>query len=180
MIIIQTKDHYFIARFISNDVGLGFCPLKRLAFMIGAVFPDVNVLSYFKEGRLNGHTYMCSRSFIGDTINYVQGLDTKNVFDWFKIGMALHYLQDSFTYAHNESFRGGIFKHFEYESRLHEVIRNSYSQVSLKAFENMTDNKQKLICRLYKNYCKKLKYTTKDDTAYIVLSSVLFLKNIIK
>gem|GEM_PF-2709622 len=176
MIIIQTKDHYFIARYLSKEIGLCFCPVKRAAFVLGSVFPDVNVFSYFKGNGLKGHSYRYSRRFISNTMSCFEKQEAKSPADWFRIGVALHYVQDSFTYAHNECFKGGIIKHFEYENRLHEQLGNSFDRIALKMTRDKPYNySDRIIGKLYKSYRTKDIHTTESDTAYILMSSLSFL-----
>lgn len=150
--------------------------MKRVAFVIGSVFPDINVFSYFKGNGLKGHSYRYSRRFISNTMSCFEKQEAKSPADWFRIGVALHYVQDSFTYAHNECFKGGILKHFEYENRLHELLGNSFDKIAVRITQNKHSNTgDRTIGKLYKSYRTKNSHTAGSDTAYILLSSISFL-----
>ena len=117
---METKDHYSLSRFMTRRMKLNLP--KKLAFMMGNVFPDLNPLSYLQGANaadLDGHTYQARRNLMSRT--YSSGFkDT--VSGWFHAGEMMHYIADSFTRPHNKEFKFSFPQHVIYERRLHSVF----------------------------------------------------------
>lgn len=167
MIILQTKDHYKIARYLSEDVGLFSSDIKRLAFITGSIFPDINLLSYFKGKGSLGHSYSKREKEINKAIEYFK--DNRTITAYFRLGVALHYIQDSFTFPHNEHAGISAFSHLSYESKLHNLLCGYlYSQSDVH--RNLNCSVIYAIKMLHEKYCCA-KSCAHKDLAYIIVLS---------
>lgn len=118
---MKTKDHRLLGEFLLKNTSL--CPGKkeRTLFLIGCVEPDYNPFTYllgFFVHPFRGHHAENSARYLGwlESVSLKRGL--KRPLDWFVAGVALHYLADAFTFAHNSSFTGNLAQHKEYERKL--------------------------------------------------------------
>ncbi|MBS7009234.1 zinc dependent phospholipase C family protein [Anaerostipes sp.] len=120
---METKDHYSLSRLLARRMKLNFP--KSLAFTLGNVFPDLNLLSYLKGASaadLDGHTYQARRNLMSRTYSS-EFRDTLQ--GWFHAGEMMHYIADSFTRPHNKEFKFSFPQHVLYERRLHSVFRKT-------------------------------------------------------
>lgn len=167
MIILQTKDHYKIARYLSEDVGLFNTEIKRLAFIAGSIFPDINLFSYIKGKGSLGHSYSRREKEIYNAIESF--MDNRTIYAYFRLGVALHYIQDSFTFPHNEHAGIRALSHLSYENKLHNLLCGYlYSQSDVP--RNINCNAISAIRKLREKYCC-VKSCAHNDLAYIIVSS---------
>lgn len=122
---MQTKDHLYIGKYaVDNSIPIKFS--HRTAFIAGCVEPDINPVSYIKgslsKKTLGGHNYDNSRKYMARTIQSLSCKATWNTLDYFYFGRVIHYVIDSFTYPHNNVFKGSIRNHSRFEAELHQVV----------------------------------------------------------
>lgn len=102
--------------------------LLRQAFMIGCVEPDTNVATYFrgclKYRNIKGHNKENAEKHILRQLENKRFNCIMNVWRCFALGATLHYLSDSFTFAHNGAFGENIQEHRRYEWGLHYVLED--------------------------------------------------------
>ena len=122
---MKTKDHRLLGEFLLKNTSLFPGKKERTFFLFGCVEPDYNPFTYllgFFIHPFRGHHVENSARYLGwlESISRKRGL--KRPFDWFIAGVALHYLADAFTFAHNPAFTGNLSRHKEYESELSQVF----------------------------------------------------------
>lgn len=133
---MQSKDHILLGKYILIQQNLKLPLVKKLFFLFGCIEPDLNPLTYtrgsLRHKFLHGHHAENAKKHLSKIIKKMRnsGIHTRR--QWFIFGTALHYLADSFTFAHNSDFSGGLREHRYYESLLHPVflrfLRQSLSE----------------------------------------------------
>ncbi len=174
MINLQTKDHYIIARYLTDDVGLFRCKSCKKAFVLGCVYPDMNLFSYITGGTLRGHNYDCRRKYIAEELEKLTVKPSPTPAEAFRMGMLLHYIQDSFTYAHDNRFKGNINQHFHYETLLHNQMMLFMQNTAFAEIGSIESSSlQKRFDSLRGEYISRPK-SINNDCAFILWSSISF------
>lgn len=130
---METKDHLLLAAALAKELQLSGG--KRMAFIFGNLEPDINPLSYLSPScrkKFDGHSYQCRRGFIEKIL---KGASCKSCVDWYRAGVAVHYIADSFTRPHNESFNYRWKDHVAYEHRLHQKIQGQMKELKKLNYE---------------------------------------------
>ncbi len=119
---MQTKDHYLLGEFLLNEQGIRLDSLRKKLFLLGCIEPDYNPLTYargsVKYRFLHGHNAENARKHLEHLAEKLTASGVKTPYQWFCFGAALHYLADSFTFAHNSIFSGSLKEHRVYETLL--------------------------------------------------------------
>jgi hypothetical protein len=115
---MRTVDHAAFAVNFSRRVLKIDSPFKKAGFVIGNLLPDFSYHTYCKG---IGHGFSTARKKLvlawqskrrhGETVGF-----------YFRLGVAAHYLCDSFTYPHNVQFCGTLAGHVRYENVMHSVF----------------------------------------------------------
>lgn len=123
---MQSIDHYILGRYIIENCNIHTDRLSEKMFMAGCIEPDLNPLTYMrgsiKYHFLHGHNADNSRRHLMHVMEKLGDKGLKSPVQWFVFGTAIHYIADSFTFAHNEMFGGNIAEHVRYEKFLHPVF----------------------------------------------------------
>ncbi len=127
---MKQKDHLALGRYLIsagmiNRTG-ALPPLCRLAFLSGCVLPDYLPHTYLhgfrKSHAMRGHHTAYSKRHIQTVLARLQKRGIRHHGDLFRLGLLLHYVADSFTYAHTAAFPGDMREHRRYELRLHATF----------------------------------------------------------
>lgn len=120
---MQNKDHYLLGCFILKRYGACIEPICQKLFLLGCVEPDWNLVTYtrgsIKHRFLHGHNAENVQKHLTHMTERLMKTGVRTPLQWFYFGAALHYLADSFTFAHNRIFTGSIIEHRQYEKVLH-------------------------------------------------------------
>lgn len=123
---MQTRDHALLGRFLLELKGARLDPVCRKLFLLGCIEPDWNPVTYvrgsLKYQMLHGHNAENARAHLMRLTAKLRKSGVRTPLQWFRFGAALHYLADSFTFAHNQIFTGGLMEHHLYEKLLHPVF----------------------------------------------------------
>lgn len=92
--------------------------VNRFALMLGCILPDLLVHTYLK-----GHTWKGSRDSMEDMLSQLEKQGSMNFISFLRLGYVMHYIEDYFTFPHNENFHKGFFSHVAYERKLSRFIR---------------------------------------------------------
>lgn len=134
---MKTESHFKLALYLSKAY-LSSLPLKvRIAFVLGSVEPDFNLLSYlkgFKVRAFYGHNWENSREYIKNSLKYRRQTKCTSFTDGFYLGRLLHFIDDAFTYPHNRMYDKGLKNHSLYEKALHKALMR---QLDREAFEKL-------------------------------------------
>lgn len=109
---MQNKDHYLLGCFILKRYGACIEPICQKLFLLGCVEPDWNLVTYtrgsIKHRFLHGHNAENVQKHLTHMTERLMKTGVHTPLQWFYFGAALHYLADSFTFAHNRIFTGSI------------------------------------------------------------------------
>lgn len=123
---MNIKDHVALAKQLLRHAP---CPLSRaasLGILVGSALPDCNPLTYLSGVRchqgLHGHNAEVREKTIGRLLHRMRRGNVGGFFDGVRLGIALHYLADAFTYPHHAYYPGTLRDHLAYERELHREM----------------------------------------------------------
>ena len=122
-IAMRKKSHVALARYLVRGLGSEELSRHRKAFCLGSILPDLNP-KMFKVPHEYDTTFELFRDLCRQTLYEAAeaGEENERVL-WRRMGVAMHYLADYFTYPHNASFTGSLKDHCMYESELKYRMR---------------------------------------------------------
>lgn len=201
---MQTKDHLALGQYLAQTFHI-IAPVKRAAFVIGTIMPDINKCSYIRgyfqlrcayarnlqSGLLTlndhrrmligGHTAEGSRFYVNEIYRSLQKKKHLTVLDYYRLGKGVHYLADRFTYPHTMTYTDGFFSHIRYEKQLHTAMRKL-----LSALPDLRKNVDVCFKKIDFNGMYRCYRTDKDgigtvlhDCFYIVAVCIAYLENIL-
>lgn len=150
---MKKKDHLMLASFILRLADASVLSLHSTAFTAGCIEPDLNVFSYLRGSRkgkkFHGHNAGNCRTHLEKLLGKIEERGLTSGYDCFLLGVAMHYIADSFTAVHNTNMLDVDVKtHLEYENSLHDELIKTLSKpfifeqdllnISLKDY--VTDN----------------------------------------
>lgn len=192
---MQTKDHLQFGRYLAEIFAIDEGP-RKMAFILGNIMPDINKFSYirgyvqlrrsctsrpsFTQRRrmlIGGHTAEGSCKYVNH-MYYKQCKKQKlYLWDYYRIGKALHYLADRFTYPHTMAYEEGFFSHVAYEKELHLAFSDLLRSVGNVRYRVTTCFRHIDFCALYMAY-RRSKASVENDCAYILAACTAYLENI--
>ena len=123
---MQTEDHYLLGYFLLEHHQARLRPICQKLFLLGCIEPDWNLITYARGSLryrfLHGHNAENVRKHLKYLTEKLCKTGVQTPLQWFRFGAALHYLADSFTFAHNDIFAGSLKEHRLYEKLLHAVF----------------------------------------------------------
>ena len=150
----------------------------RRAFLFGCIEPDINLFSHLdltkreKKPHFHGHNHPYLDQRITRLACKLHRQQTKSSpLYFFRLGVLLHYLADSFTFAHNMNFHGNFRAHNAYENALHDYFLKRLCRLSTSFFQTthrFDYNKFRV------NYLKT-KPSLASDFSFILLATRAFL-----
>ncbi len=177
---MKSSSHKRIGQFLAAQHFYDLSPMYIRAFMLGCVQPDKNPTTYLKGSIrfqwLRGHNYENSCRYMIRLCRRMERKKTLTLADYYQLGKLMHYVADSFTYAHNREFGGNLRRHRLYEQRLDVCLRKYISRISLDA---PTASRAEDVIRMNRRLYCTLPHSTVHDvyfsliTCYGVLSSLL-------
>lgn len=124
---MQTRDHKALATFLIENSRYNIRRLCAKAFISGNFAPDYNPFKYIygaiKKPRFGVHNDENTRSYIYCELRILNKKRRLTPYDFFRFGVIMHLLADSFTYPHTKAFSGTIGEHRVYEKLLHTEFR---------------------------------------------------------
>lgn len=123
-----TGDHFLLARWLLKQ-GQSKLPRRFAAGLLtGSVLPDCNPFTYFRGIRggqgLYGHHAEITRGKICALLAGSEKPGKAGFLRGLRLGTALHYLADAFTYPHHQYYQGSLADHVSYEKSLHRTFRD--------------------------------------------------------
>lgn len=123
---MQSKDHVILGSFLLEKFRESLSPLKKALFLFGCVEPDLNPTTYLRGSRKNeflrGHNAENAKEHTEKLVEKLLESGVETPAEWFRLGTALHYTADAFTFPHNSFFAGTLKEHIEYESIFHPIF----------------------------------------------------------
>ena len=111
---MNKKCHWSLASHLMGD---GSWRLRGLALKVGSIMPDILLHTY-----LTGHKYDTTASAVEANLAELKRTGSWTLRNCFRLGYNLHFLEDYFTYPHNNHFEGGFIAHCWYEHRLSKAM----------------------------------------------------------
>lgn len=170
---MKKKDHQALGKFLLNSDernAVLYSKWRQKLFMLGCVSPDFIPFTYFRGLRESraflGHNARYSAGYIQKRLNRFQKNGLYHWWDMFRFGMLMHYLADSFTFPHAETYDGNMSNHRKYEVALH----GQFSEY-LKHCKSRKASKTESLSAFFRQ--KRLAYESgmhsyEDDCHYIV------------
>ncbi len=135
---MKTKDHFILGNNLAANYLNSISSVYRKAFILGNIFPDINVFSYlrgtFSHKKISGHSFECSADCIKKLTDNLHNIKKFSISDYFNLGKLIHYTADAFTFAHNNCFYGNLISHIQYEEKLHSEFQKLNEQNKKHAF----------------------------------------------
>ena len=169
---MKKKDHLMLASFILDLFDSSVLTLHSAAFTAGCIEPDLNVFSYLrgsrKEKKFHGHNAGNCRTHLEKLLGKIEGRGLTSGYDCFLLGVAVHYIADSFTAVHNTDILDVDVKtHLEYENRLHEELMRALSKPFIFEQNTMNTSLKDYVTDNHHSYSASAP-STKNDSSYIV------------
>lgn len=131
---MNITDHVALAKQLLRHAS---CPLSRtasLGILVGSALPDCNPLTYLSgvpcHQGLHGHNAEVRGKTIGRLLRRMQWGNAGGFFAGVRLGIALHYLADAFTYPHHAYYPGTLRDHLAYERELHREMAEQLRQAN--------------------------------------------------
>ena len=127
---MKVLDHKLLAEYIISQNHDFNNKKEKLAFIIGAMEPDINPMTYIRAVRVGNPFKSHFAKALEKKIEKLSiELAAKEEFttkDFFKLGQLTHFVADTFTYPHNANFDKNMFKHAKYErNELHPALKKT-------------------------------------------------------
>lgn len=176
---MRTVDHAVMAvRFDRRFLKISN-PLNTLSFIIGNIIPDYSFHTYSKK---IGHNFKTARKKLllawQSKCSHGEGA----VF-YFRMGVAAHYICDSFTFPHNRCFNGTLMKHIAYEKAMHKQFLKKDLTAENSPVFSQPESCMRYLEQLHGKYIRLKKQAPKADLSWIshalktaLLSSLMFPK----
>ena len=169
---MKKKDHLLLASFILDLFDSSVLTLHSAAFTAGCIEPDLNVFSYLrgsrKEKKFHGHNAGNCRTHLEKLLGKIEGRGLTSGYDCFLLGIAVHYIADSFTAVHNTDILDVDVKtHLEYENRLHEELMRALSKPFIFEQDMLNTSLKDYVTDNHHSYSASAP-STKNDCSYIV------------
>lgn len=198
---MQTKDHLALGRYLAHTFHIDN-HADYAAFVLGNIMPDINKFSYIrgyfqllaasrrKKTRrhlsindhrrmlIGGHTAEGSRFFVNRIYRTLVKKEQLTIYDYYRIGKAMHYLADRFTFPHTMTYGDGFFSHVRYEKILHYHMRNMITwipdmrEVVKRCFHNVDFNS------MYRSY-RRDAGKPEHDCLHILAVCIAYFENIL-
>lgn len=114
--------HIFIGATAMKNSGIKIGFIKKLAFIIGNVLPDVYI-------PIKRHHCCDSVKNISYHLKKLEKSDKYGIVRYIRLGMTMHYTCDYFCRAHNDATMHINAKHIRYEHALGEYIKSHKNDV---------------------------------------------------
>ncbi|MGI5970363.1 MAG: zinc dependent phospholipase C family protein [Oscillospiraceae bacterium] len=180
--ILKTKSHELLGKFLIDGLFVLPAPKHEKAFKMGCVGPDYNYLTYIKCSRklqlFRGHNSINTKSFIRRTIGRLQKSRRWGMLHYYRLGKLIHYVSDSFTYAHNERFGNKISEHRQYELKLQAFFSDYILKQQSMLLRLGEQNLEETISLIHKQYLKT-KAGILTDARYIFVAAGLVFNQLI-
>lgn len=123
---MQTRDHLELGYFLLAKLRSPALDVHARAFLLGCVEADYNCFSYLRgflrHKKFYGHNAENTRTYIENRIGRIQSKGLRSAWDYFRLGVMLHYLADAFTAPHNAFWSDNLAAHKAYEKKLHRRL----------------------------------------------------------
>lgn len=109
---------------VTSRLATNLTKVGKFWLLLGSIGPDLLVHTYYVGHRWN--------ETFEKTCKKLYNLEQWGNLNWLsclKLGYALHYIEDYFTYPHNDVFEGTLPEHYKYEIEFSSYISDKKSKV---------------------------------------------------
>ena len=161
---MNKKCHWSLASYLIGDSSWR---LRGFALKLGSIMPDILVHTY-----VVGHKYDATAARVEENLTALQENGTWSLGDCFRLGYNLHFLEDYFTYPHNNHFEGGFIDHCLYEHRLSKAM-SGYLRENRSADCDAPNAGRSIRAVLHNHHAAYMKSapSPENDAAYIVAAA---------
>lgn len=168
---MKRLSHLALGRYLIDN-SLGDLPAtERTAFMLGCIQPDYNPLSYIKGSfticRLRGHHFRSAQAVMKRLAKKLENAEFWGPVQYYMLGKLVHYICDSFTWAHNDFFMGDLNEHCEYEADLQAYFLETIEDIELRPIHRRGNSVFGLIMRQHNAY-EQEEFGVVNDTNYSI------------
>ena len=167
---MNMRSHLALAVYLSERLDL-----RPFAFIFGNVQPDLAVYSYLKgstSGRkAHGHDYRNMLPRIVSVLSKLEHGKGEGIVHSYRLGKLMHYIADSFTFPHNEIFRGSLRAHMHYEDDLEIVLLNHLNEDYFQTTSLRAEDVMSFITDLHSSYIGTSP-SAENDSSYIIRVAV--------
>lgn len=130
---MKTADHLLLANRLIAKCAATLPADAAAGLRIGSVLPDCNPFTYLCETHdgfgVHGHNAEATRHRISTLLARTENGGARDFLYGLRLGTALHYIADAFTYPHHAYFPGTLADHVRYEEHLHTVFARHNEQL---------------------------------------------------
>lgn len=165
---MNKKGHLLVTKLVSQKTGTK----HRFWLLLGSITPDLLFHTYIK-----GHTWKASFERQSINIEKLWNEGHENRWFYFKLGYHLHYIEDYFTYPHNETFPGMALAHMVYEKDLTQALQNWQPCTSIPGMDMESASVDMLYMYLHvlhDDYLLQKKRGPETDRKYILGAACAF------
>lgn len=123
---MNIADHVALAEWLLRHAHRPLSRAAALGVLVGSALPDCNPFTYLSgvpcHQGLHGHNAEVREKTIGRLLRRVRRGNVGGFFAGVRLGIALHYLADAFTYPHHAYYPGTLRDHLAYERELHREM----------------------------------------------------------
>lgn len=127
--------------------------LKGYTFWIqlGSILPDLLFHTY-----IMGHTWNATFGKTLKKMDYLNEWGSLNSISCLYLGCIVHYVEDYFTYPHNDSFHGSLTAHMKYEHKQMKYLKRK-NHTSWGIEDNILDlhHMECYLIKLHNAYCEE-------------------------
>jgi len=123
---MKTEDHLLLADRLLAQTKNDYSGTFAAGLRTGSVLPDCNPFTYLRgigggQG-VHGHNAEVTRTCICRLLERLQCSRERDFLFGLRLGTALHYIADAFTYPHHAYYTGTLAEHVAYEASLHRIF----------------------------------------------------------
>lgn len=175
---MKKKDHLALAVRLAELAGDLIPADCVLPFLIGSVEPDLNPFSYLRGMRrgkkFHGHNAANCTPFIRRSLFRLMSHGLDGALAWFRLGVLMHYVADTFTSPHNDFMDISIKDHVAYEAVLHLHLEEVLSQ-RIEAPSGLPYSLFSHLTGSWKDYQKLDRHDVRSDVEYIMANCMTLL-----
>ena len=161
---METKDHLLLANRLLQSAQKRLPRRFVAGVRLGSILPDCNPFTYLRGIRrgqgLHGHNAEITDQKISGLISCLTQTEGVDFLCGLRLGTALHYLADAFTYPHHDYYPGTLADHVAYENVLHRAFAEYLSDDCVLTNQSASDFPAYLrdMLALY-HRCRKSEYS---------------------
>ena len=120
--VMRKKSHISLAGYLVRSLGMEELEKHKKAFYFGSIMPDLNPKMLAVPHEFDA-TFESLKALFFRILKEITDDGENERILWRRVGVAMHYLADYFTYPHDAAFKGSLKDHCMYESEMKYYLR---------------------------------------------------------